>query len=240
MITCIIVDDELDAIDVLSHYVSQTPQLQLLGTTTNPMEALQMVAAQKVDLVFLDIQMPQLSGIDFTKAVGTQAKVILTTAYSEFAVAAYDLEVVDYLLKPIPFPRFLLAVQRAARQLNAGDEGGIIPDEGETYIFVKTESKGKLLKIELSDIEYIEAMNNYVAIHRGGKKTLVYTSMKELEERLPSRQFIRVQKSFIVPIAGIAGIEGNKLLMKQVKQEILIGESYKQALMEIIRSRMID
>ncbi|HEX8316713.1 MAG TPA: LytTR family DNA-binding domain-containing protein [Flavisolibacter sp.] len=239
MITCLIVDDEYDAIDVMTHYVQQTPILQLLCSTINPLEALQIIATQKIDLVFLDIQMPQLSGMDLVKAIGGKTKVILTTAYSEFAVEAYNLEVVDYLLKPIPFPRFLAAVQRAARQLNEG-EALALPEGDEEYIFVKTESKGKLLKIELADIEYIEAANNYVAIHQGGKKTLVYTTMKEMEEKLPRKSFIRVQKSFIVPVAKIAGIEGNKLLLKNNKAEIIIGESYKPSLMEIIKGRMVD
>ena len=106
--------------------------------------------------------------------------------------------------------------------------------------FVKTESKGKLLKINLADIDFIESMKNYVAIYRGGQKTLVYTSMKELEERLPKKQFIRVHKSFIIPISGITGIEGNLVRLKNTKAEILIGENYKPELMEIIRGKMIQ
>lgn len=238
MINCIIVDDEQDAIDVLTHYVTQTPVLNLLQATTNPLQALQTVASGKVQLVFLDIQMPQLSGMDFIKAIAGKSKVILTTAYSEFALEAYDLDVVDYLLKPIPFPRFLAAVQRAARQMNETDAS--VPETEEDYIFVKTELKGKLLKIELADIDYIEAMNNYVGIHQGGKKTLVYTTMKEMEERLPKKQFIRVQKSFIVPIAKIMGIEGNKLVLKNVQADIIIGENYKPVLMEIIKNRIVN
>ena len=233
-----IVDDEQDAIDVLTHYVAQTPSMQLVHATTNPLQGLQVLSTEKVDLVFLDIQMPQLSGIDFVKALGGKTKVILTTAYSEFAVEGFELDVVDYLLKPIPFPRFLAAVQKVTRQLQEGEASG--DGEGEDYIFVKTEAKGKLLKIELADIDYIEAMNNYIALHMGGKKTLVYTNMKELEERLPSKRFIRVQKSFIVPIARIAGIEGNKLLLKNISADIVVGEKYKERLMEIIRNRMIQ
>ena len=239
MINCVIVDDEQDAIDVLKHYVHQTPILNLAGSTTNPLEALQILATQRIDLMFLDIQMPQLSGMDVIKAINRNIKVILTTAYSEFAVEAYSLEVVDYLLKPIPFPRFLNAVQRAAKQLNDADplSNEIVEDE---YIFVKTESKGKLLKIDLAEIDYIEALNNYVAVHQHGKKTLVYTTLKELEERLPRKNFIRVHKSFIVPVTRITGIEGNKLLLKNIQQEIIVGESFKSALMEIIKSRMIQ
>ena len=238
MINCLIVDDEQHAIDILVHYVSQTPHLHLAGTTTNPIEALQLVHTQNVDLVFLDIQMPELSGIDFVKALNGSAKVILTTAYSEFALESYELDVVDYLLKPIRLPRFLSAVQKAVNDLREkGDEKDTEEDD---YIFVKTESKGKLLKINLDDIEYIEGMKNYVAIYRGGQKTMVYTSMKDIEERLPQKQFLRVHKSFIIPISKITGIEGNLVRLEGVKAEILIGESYKSDLMEIIRNKMIQ
>jgi DNA-binding LytR/AlgR family response regulator len=238
MITCIIVDDEQHAIDILEHYIKQTPHLQLAGSFSNPIEALQLLGQQKVDLVFLDIQMPELSGIDFIKAIHGKSKVILTTAYSEFALEGYELYVVDYLLKPIRLPRFLAAVQKAAEQIERSNQPAVTAADDD-YIFVKTESKGKLLKINLAEIDFIESMKNYVVIHRGGQKTLVYTTMKELEERLPQKQFIRVHKSFIIPVSRISGIEGNLVRIKNVSAEILIGENYKAALMEIIRGKMI-
>jgi two-component system LytT family response regulator len=238
MINCLIIDDEQHAIDILVHYVGQTPFLNLTGTSTNPIEALQKVATEKVDLVFLDIQMPELSGIDFIKAINGKARVILTTAYSEFALEGYELDVVDYLLKPIRLPRFLAAVQKAVKIIEGGNETAV-EEYNDDYIFVKTESKGKLLKINLEDIEFIEGMKNYVAIVRDGQKTLVYTSMKELEEHLPKRQFIRVHKSFIIPIARITGIEGNMVRLQGVPSGILIGENYKADLMEIIKGKML-
>jgi two-component system, LytTR family, response regulator len=200
-----------------------------------------MVNDHNVDLVFLDIQMPELSGIDFIKALNGRARVILTTAYSEFALESYELDVVDYLLKPVRFPRFLTAVQKAAKDLQEAtparkDDG----DSEEDYIFVKTEMKGKLLKINLSDIDYIEGMKNYVAIYCQGKKTMVYTSMKEIEEKLPHKRFLRVHKSYIISIPKITGIEGNMVRLQGVQADIMIGESYKNELMEIIRGRMIQ
>jgi two-component system, LytTR family, response regulator len=236
MINCIIVDDEQHAIDILVHYVGQVPHLNLIATATNPMEALQIVASQKIDLVFLDVQMPELSGIDFIKAINGKAKVILTTAYSEFALDGYDLDIVDYLLKPIRFPRFLQAVQKAATLTEATPQ---VQDDDD-YIFVKTESKGKYLKINLADIEYVEGMKNYVAIYAAGKKTMVLTSMKELEERLSKSQFMRVHKSFIIAINRISGIEGNQVLLKNVNAEVLIGDSYKAELMELVKNKMIQ
>jgi len=238
MISCIIVDDEQHAIDILVHYVNQTPYLELVDTTTNPIEALEMVAKKKVDLVFLDIQMPELSGIDFVKAINGKAKIILTTAYSEFALESYELDVVDYLLKPIRLPRFLTAVQKVVKELETTNEKPA--DTEDDYIFVKTESKGKLLKINLDEIDFIEGMKNYVAVHCSGKKIMVYTSMKDLEEKLPEKKFIRVHKSFIIPIARITGIEGNLVRLKNVSAEVQIGENYKPALMEIIRTKMIQ
>lgn len=241
MINCIIVDDEQHAIDILVHYVKQTPHLNLVASTTNPIEALQIVATQKIDLLFLDIQMPELSGMDLIKAINGKTKVVLTTAYSEFALESYELDVVDYLLKPIRLPRFLQAVQKVVKELEERSaEKHILDDTEDDYIFVKTESKGKLLKINLDEIDYVEGMKNYVAIYCSGKKTLVYTSMKDLEERLSKKQFIRVHKSFIIPIAKITGIEGNLLRLKNVSAEVLIGENYKADLMEIIRNKMIQ
>jgi DNA-binding LytR/AlgR family response regulator len=240
MINCLVVDDEQHAIDILTHYISQTPFLHLAAATTNPIEALQIVNEKDIELIFLDIQMPELSGIDFIKAIHGKANVILTTAYSEFALESYELDVVDYLLKPIRFSRFLQAVQKVAKEGAEHSKEEHETDLEDDYIFVKTESKGKLLKINLADIDYIEGMKNYVAIHCSDKKTLVYTSMKELEERLPQKAFLRVHKSFIIPIAKITGIEGNLLRLKGVHNEVLIGENYKAHLMDIIRNKMIQ
>lgn len=240
MINCLVVDDEQHAIDILLHYIAQTPMLHVVAATTNPIEALQVVATQKVDLVFLDIHMPELSGIDFVKAINGKAKVILTTAYSEFALEGYELDVVDYLLKPIRLPRFLAAVQKAAKSIKEDAPATApAPADDDDYIFVKTESKGKLLKINLADIDYIEGMKNYVAFHCGSSKTLVYASMKEIEDRLPARKFMRVHKSFIIRIDRITGIEGNRVLLKNINADILIGESYKNELMEKVRGKLL-
>jgi DNA-binding LytR/AlgR family response regulator len=235
MINCIVVDDEQHAIDILTHYIKQTPMLTLVGTSTNPIEALQILATQKVDLVFLDIHMPELSGIDFIKTLNGKSKVILTTAYSEFALEGYELDVVDYLLKPIRLPRFLAAVQKVAKSLKEED----VQEVEDDYIFVKTESKGKLLKINLGEIDYIEGMKNYVAIHSGGSKIMVYTAMKEIEDRLPAKQFMRIHKSFIIRIDRITGIEGNRVLIKNIHADIMIGENYKNELMEKVKGKLL-
>lgn len=240
MIKCLIVDDEQHAIDILVHYIKQTPFLELVDTTLNPIEGLQIVASKQIDLVFLDIQMPEISGIDFIKAINRKCNVILTTAYTEFAIEGFNLEVIDYLLKPISMPRFLAATQKALKAINPQKHEQELPDIDDDYMFVKTESKGKMLKINLCDIDYIEGMKNYVAIYRSNQKILVYANMKDMEERLPQKQFIRVHKSFIISIPKITGIEGNLVLLKNVTAEILLGESYKSAFMTIIKSKLID
>src|SRR5262249_37920958 len=144
-----------------------TPFLQLAAATTHPIEALEIVNSQKIDLLFVDIQMPEISGLDLIKTIQGKSRIILTTAYSEFATGGFELEVVDYLLKPISLPRFLKAVHRALNLITSSQVAAASEDEslGDDYFFVKTEFKGKMLKINLKDIDYIEGMKNYVAIH---------------------------------------------------------------------------
>jgi len=241
MLSCLIVDDEQHAIDVLVHYVNQVQFLKLAGTSTSPLDALQLLNSNPVDLLFLDIQMPDISGIDFIKAVNGKSHIILTTAYSEFAMQGFDLEVIDYLLKPIPFPRFLKAVQRVVN-ITTSRQGAAQASENieDDYIFVKTESKGKMLKINLKDIEYIEGMKNYVAIHHNGQKTMALLNMKDLEARLPKKNFLRVHKSYIVSVARITAVEGNQVILKNVKADIVLGDSYKPAFMEIMKSKLME
>jgi len=235
MTTCIIVDDEQHAIDVLEHYVKQIPSLRLLASFTNPLQALELLNREKVDLLFLDIQMPDISGLDFIRAIEGRSKVILTTAYSEFVTEGFELEVEDYLLKPIPFPRFLKAVQRLQQTETDVPEPGV-----DDYFFVKTELKGKMLRVNFSDIDYIESMKNYVAIHHNGTKTLALLTMKDLEDRLPPARFMRIHRSFIIPVDKITAIEGNMVMLRNVREGILLGETYRPAFLEKMRGKMLQ
>jgi two-component system, LytTR family, response regulator len=254
MMTCIIVDDEQPAIDVIEHYVKQIPSLQLLASFTNPLQALQLLNEQPVDLLFLDIQMPEISGIDLIRAIRGRSKVILTTAYSEFVSEGFELEVADYLLKPVPFPRFLAAVQRV-QQTQAASVGTRAPgtltpakpiettgddDSADDYFFVKTELKGKILKINLKEIDYIEGMKNYVAIHHDGIKTMALLNMKDLEDRLPARYFMRIHRSYIIALEKIIAIEGNTVFLRKVKEGILLGETYKAAFLERMKGKIME
>jgi two-component system LytT family response regulator len=254
MITCIIVDDEQPAIDVIAHYVKQIPSLQLLASFTNPLQALQLLNEKPVDLLFLDIQMPEISGIDLIRAIRGRSKVILTTAYSEFVSEGFELEVADYLLKPVSFPRFLAAVQRVqqaqAASVSTRAPGALPPakptetagedDSADDYFFVKTELKGKILKINLKEIDYIEGMKNYVAIHHDGIKTMALLNMKDLEDRLPARDFMRIHRSYIIALEKIIAIEGNTVFLRKVKEGILLGETYKPAFLERMKGKIMQ
>ncbi|SJZ64812.1 LytR/AlgR family response regulator transcription factor [Sediminibacterium ginsengisoli] len=239
MIHCLVVDDEQHAIDVLTHYISKVPFLELTASSTNPLEALQLLNKHKIDLVFLDIQMPELSGLDFIKAINHQCKVIFTTAYSEFAAEGFELEAVDYLLKPVSMPRFLKAVQRAANLIQPSTETAAAEDLDDDYIFIKTESKGKVLKINFRDIDYVEGMKNYVAIHHNNQKTMALLNMKDLEDRLPKKHFARVHRSFIVCLNKISAVEGNRILLRGTDAEILLGDTYKAAFFELIGPKLL-
>jgi len=239
MINCLIVDDEQHAIDILVRYVKQAPFLNLVHATTNAFEALEWLNNERIGIIFLDINMPEISGLDFVRSVQGKAQVILTTAYSEYATEGFDLEVIDYLLKPIPLPRFLKAVQRAVNVITMSKPTRVDDDIEDDYIFVKTEFKGKMLKINLNDIDYIEGMKNYVAIHHNGQKTLALLNMKDLTDRLPRKKFLRVHKSFIVALNKITAVEGNRILLKNIKADILLGEMYKGEFLEGMKNKLL-
>jgi two-component system, LytTR family, response regulator len=240
--TCIIIDDEQHAIDVLEHYVRQIPDLQLLASFTNPLEALQFLNKTPADLLFLDIQMPEISGIDLIRTIPNRTKTILTTAYSEFVTEGFELEVADYLLKPVPFPRFLKAVQRVqlAMTNNNAKEPADTGELADDYFFVKTELKGKILKIDFREIDYIEGEKNYVAIHHAAVKTMALLNMKDLEDRLPARYFMRIHRSYIIPLEKIVAIEGNTVSLRGVKEKILLGDTYRAAFLERMKGKIMQ
>lgn len=252
MLRTLIVDDEPLALTILADYVGKVPFLTLVGTTTSPIAALQQVQAGEVDVVFLDIQMPELTGLQFLKiarhgGLGSRCRVILTTAYSEYALDGYEHDVVDYLLKPVSFERFYRAAQKLLPQLNSdvapappapiadttpaghrtvGPPAAIVPD----FIFVKTEYR--LQRIDLEDILYAEGLKDYVSIYTPpatGKtdltRLLTLQTMKSLEEKLPVSRFVRVHKSYIVALNRIESIERNRIYIG--KAIIPVGDTYR-------------
>jgi two-component system, LytTR family, response regulator len=242
MINCLIIDDEQPAIDIIEDYIKEVSYLKLAGTTTNPVEGLSIVNNGGIDIVFLDIHMPYLLGTDFVKASNGKCKIIFTTAHEKYALEGFEMDIIDYLLKPISFPRFLKSVQKAKTIIESANPANKQEENlHENYILLRGDTKGSYTKVELKDIDYVEATGNYVCVVCGTKKIIAHTKMSSLENLLPGQQFIRVQKSFIVNISKIASIAGNSIKLKNNdKADILIGSTYKDAFLEIMRTRLAD
>lgn len=240
--TCIIIDDEASAINVLKRYVADIPNLTLLETFQNSVDGLQYVNNNKVDLIYLDINMPNLNGISFLNLLNNRCKVILTTAYSEYALESYKYDVIDYLLKPISFENFLKASIKALGK-SALEENQAIPTKKQVedeYIMVQTENKGKYKKINFVDINYAEAMLNYAAIVTlDGERVVLHISMKELIEKLPEHLFVRIHKSYIVALKQIKYIEAGEVALLSSEQMLPLGVTFKEKLFKILESRTI-
>jgi DNA-binding LytR/AlgR family response regulator len=245
---CLIVDDEPLARKLLSDYVQKVPYLNLLRTCSGPMEALDFLRENPVDLLFLDIQMPEITGLTLLKILQKKPWVILTTAYSEYALESYELDVVDYLLKPITLERFLKAMEKINQRLQA--QAGILPGSAEstplpspgepaaaapTYLFVKDGTK--LVKVKISEIMYVEGMKDYVALHTPQQRIVTLQRLKALEEQLPANQFIRIHNSYIVALDWLDSIHKEKV---KVGNTLLpISDSYRKSFKEFIEKHHI-
>ncbi|WP_295651094.1 LytTR family DNA-binding domain-containing protein [uncultured Mucilaginibacter sp.] len=241
MIRCLVVDDEPLALHILEDYISKLPFLQLVKATTNPIEALTLVQNGAADLIFLDVQMPELTGIQFLKIANGKAKVILTTAYSQYALEGYELDVVDYLLKPIAFDRFYKAVQKVQSILNpavaplAAKEEPAPKDLQNDFIFVKTEYK--IQKVYLHDILFIEGLKDYISIYTPTERIITLQIMKKMEEALPEQHFVRVHKSYIVALNKIDSIERSRICIKD--KVIPVGDTYRDNFFKLIDAKNI-
>jgi DNA-binding LytR/AlgR family response regulator len=239
MLSCLVVDDEQGAIDILKNFIEKTPFLKLVASTTNPVEAIGMVQNQSIDLIFLDVHMPQISGLDFMKLVQGKSKVILTTAYTEFAVDGFENDAVDYLLKPIAFERFLKAAQKALLKVSHAAPVLVAAPAEDDYIFVKTDNKGKIVKVEFSDIIYVEGLKNYLSIYTREERIVTLLNMKDLEERLPPKYFMRVHKSYIVSLDKIKAVDGNQIVIKDTKTYVPLGDTYRNAFFAALQEKVI-
>lgn len=232
---CIIIDDEIHAIELLKTYVSRVPFLKLVYATQNPIEGLTYINTHKPDLVFLDIHMDELSGPEVVKLIKSPSKVIFTTAYDTHAVEAYNDGVIDYLLKPISFERFMRATQKAIG--TDVPPTNVEPLADKSSIFIKVENKGKMLRIKLDDIIHVEGMRNYIGFHTQSSGLILgLLTFKEVEEALPEPQFLRIHKSYIIAFDRIIGIDGNEVIIKTDKKEIKIpvGITYKERFLSMI------
>jgi DNA-binding LytR/AlgR family response regulator len=237
MIRCLAVDDEMLALDLLEDNIKKVPFLELVQTCRSAMEALEILRTQPVDLLFLDIQMPDISGIQMLRSLQHKPLVIFTTAFSKYATDGIDLDVIDYLLKPYPFERFLKAVNKVYEYMDLRDRAANQISTKEVvssphYLFVKADYK--LYKINLEDILYVEGLKDYVKIYTGEKPVVTQISMKALEEKLPAKDFIRVHRSFIVAFNKIDFIQKHMLTIG--KNEIPISEHYRDELFNIINN----
>ena len=224
-IKCIIIDDEPLAIKVLENYLIDFKNMQLVATYNTAIAALPILEKNEIDIVFLDINMPKMSGLDFLRSLPKKPHVVITTAYREFAVESFDLDVLDYLVKPIPFGRFLKAINKITNRIHL--EKGKLEEPSfkeEPYIFLKVDKK--LMKIKLNDILYIESLKDYVKVITLLGDYLVHKSMTSISEELPNEIFIRVHRSFTISINKIMSVEGNSVEI--ANRRIPIGRNYLQ------------
>jgi len=235
-IRCLIIDDEPLAQRVIEKYAENIPFLEIVQKCNNAVEAIEVLHNQEVDLLFLDINMPRLSGMDFLKTLKNAPLVIITTAYAEYAIQGYELDVVDYLMKPFPFDRFYKAIQKAEELIKGRELPHVEPKEAhrpeETFIFVK--SSKKTYKVNLDEILYIEALGDYVKIYTNEKMIISYQSLKNIEALLPAASFPRIHKSFIIALSRIDLIEGNHVKIRE--RQIPIGTNFKNDFEKLIKS----
>ena len=232
-IRCLLVDDEPLALDLLEGYVAKTPSLQLVGRCSSAFQAMEMLDKTEVDLIFLDIQMPGLSGLEFSRSLKDGPKVIFTTAFEQYALEGFKVDALDYLLKPISYPEFLNTVNKAKRWFEHYEKATI--PEIRTSIFVKADYK--LVQIDFNNILYIEGLKDYVkfCLQDNEKPILSLMSMKSLEENLPDSKFMRVHRSFIVNLDKIKTIERNRIVFG--KEYIPISENYKEKFQKFVNER---
>ena len=236
MLKCMVIDDEPLAIQLLENHISKVPFLELTNTFKNPLDALISINTSPVDLIFLDIQMPQLNGVQFMKLLQNRAQVIITSAYQEYAIDGFEHNVVDYLLKPISFERFYKAVEKAQNLRNPAQKVERMPETFPAtggYIFIKVETK--MVRVELDDILFIEGLKNYVSIQTKTKKIVTLQVMKQLEESLPSNRFLRVHKSYIVALDKINSVERQEIYIGD--RVIPIGITYQEAFFKLLEAK---
>ena len=241
MIKALIVDDEPLAQEVLETYIEKLPEIILVEKCENAIQANEALKNHTIDLMFLDIQMPQITGIDFLKSIPNPPVVIFTTAYPDYAIEGFELDAVDYLLKPISLERFMKAVNKASEIIDARtpESTPVSLGENKDFFFVKADKK--LVKCNFKDILYIEGLKDYVIIRMEASRIITLQTMKSLEERLPKNEFMRVHRSYIVNVSRINAIVGNmvELTEKGLNKQIPIGKNYRDDLLQIINENKL-
>lgn len=228
---CLVVDDEALARRLLADYISKIPNIELVDVCMNALDAQTVLENKQVDLMFLDIQMPELTGLDFLKSLKHRPLVVFTTAYAEYALQGFELEVIDYLLKPIPFDRFFQAVNKAkAYRENQIKTSAELEGNDKDYFFVKADYK--IIKINYKDVDFVEGLREYVQIHTSQGKVITLLSMTKLEEVLPSADFMRIHRSYIININKIDLVQGNMVVIGN--HQLTISKSQRERFMKRI------
>ncbi len=238
-LNCVIIEDEPLARNLITEYVKKVPSLNLLEAFSNPLEALEALRTLPVDVLFLDVQMPEITGISLLKVLKKRPLVVLTTAYSEYALEGYELDVADYLLKPITFERFLKSVDKIMQRLEADPKPMVATAEPVTspaFVFVKDGTK--LVKVRLDEILYVEGLKDYVTIHTINQKITTLQRMKALEEQLPAEKFIRIHNSYIVALDAIDVIQKSEVSIGSVS--LPIGDTYRKPFKDFIEKKHIQ
>lgn len=234
-ITCVIIDDEPIARKGLKEYIADVDFLEIIGEFDSPLKATELISSGDVQLLFLDIQMPRITGLDFFKSLPHPPPVIFTTAYPQYALEGFEVNALDYLVKPFTFERFLKAVLKAKEYYEVR-ESNLAPEKTSDYFFIKADNK--LVKIMFDELLYVEALQNYVTIHTPSKKYMTYLTFKAVEDYLPPDKFIKVHKSYIVAASKIDSIEGNDIRIGQ--QHIPISRNQKDDVMEkLLKNRFL-
>jgi len=226
-VNCIIVDDEPVSQDILKKYIADTPALNLLQVCNNAFEASEALMQHKTDLIFMDINMPKLSGMKFYKSLNKPPYVIFTTAYPEFAAEGFEVDAIDYLLKPFPFDRFIKAVNRAIERITKPERKTTSAE----YILLKADKK--LHRVNLSDISHLEALGDYVKVFYIDTFILVHDTLQRLLDQLPKNDFIRIHKSYVISTGNISYVEGNQVRIGE--REIPIGQTYRDNFLELFK-----
>lgn len=236
-ITCYIIDDELDAIDLLREYVTMTPGLELVGSSQNPVESIDFLTGEAApDITFLDVDMRQLSGLELAGMVNLYTTVVFTTAFPEYALEAFDKEAFDFMLKPINYERFVKCIQRVKRKI-AQPFDNISPRIDE-FFTIKSEIKGRLLKVRFDEVIYIEGAVNYIQIYTADGKHMTYITMKEIERHLPAEKFIRIHRSFIVNLDFVKVVERSQIRLTN-GDTLVLGDHYKDHFLEFMDTKLI-
>ncbi len=231
-IKCIIIDDEPLAIRVLENHLKEFQNFEIVGSFNNPISALQLLEEECIDAVFLDINMSKMNGLEFIKNIEVKSNIVITTAYREYAVESFDLDVLDYLVKPIPFNRFLKAVNKITQKvsLERGLNLDSSSDNNDSFIFLKVDKK--LMKIMFDEIQYIESLKDYIKVFTTVENYLVHKSLTSLSEELPQDKFLRIHRSYTVSLDKIRSVEGNSVEIDS--KRIPIGRKYINQAKQII------